>query len=101
MHRRSSTSPESFLESPPWPRSKSSTNWRRALDDLELSYREANSPFHRTDPFSKTLYVLAVSTTAIFNSSLYVGIGLFVLTFGCAAFFSGVSLRAYWKLGKV
>ena len=71
------------------------------MDDLELSYKEANSPFHRMDPFSKTLYVLAVSTTAIFNSSLYVGIGLFVLTFSCAAFFSGVSLRAYWKLGKV
>ena len=71
------------------------------MDDLELSYKEANSPFHRMDPFSKTLYVLAVSTTAIFNSSLYVGIGLFVLTFSCAAFFSGVSLHAYWKLGKV
>jgi energy-coupling factor transport system permease protein len=53
------------------------------------------------DPFSKTLYMLAVSISAIFNSSLYFGIGLFVLTFVCAAFFTGVSLRAYWKFGKV
>src|SRR5918992_5686121 len=53
------------------------------------------------DPFSKTLFMLAVSITAIFNSSLYVGVGLFVLTFVCAAFFSGVSLRTYWKFGKV
>jgi energy-coupling factor transport system permease protein len=53
------------------------------------------------DPFSKTLYMFAVSTSAIFNSSLYVGIGLFVLTFVCAAFFSGVSLRDYWRFGKV
>jgi energy-coupling factor transport system permease protein len=71
------------------------------LDDLELSYKEADSAFHRMDPFSKTLFMLAVSVSAIFNSSLYVGIGLFVLTFVCAAFFSGVSLSAYWKFGKV
>jgi energy-coupling factor transport system permease protein len=71
------------------------------LVDLELSYKEADSAFHRMDPFSKTLFMLAVSITAIFNSNLYVGVGLFVLTFVCAAFFSGVSLRAYWKFGKV
>src|SRR5919109_2292517 len=52
-------------------------------------------------PFSKTLYILAVSTTAIFNSSLYVGVGLFLLTLVCAAFFSGVSLRTYWKFGRI
>ena len=53
------------------------------------------------DPFSKTLYITGVSFAAIFNSSLYVGIGIFVLAFVCAAFFTGVSLRAYWKFGKV
>lgn len=71
------------------------------MDDLELSYKEADSPFHRMDPVSKILYIFAVSTTAIFNSSLYVGIGLFVLTFVCAAFFSGVSLRTYWAFGRI
>jgi energy-coupling factor transport system permease protein len=71
------------------------------LDDLELSYQEADSAFHRMDPFSKMLFIIAVSITAIFNSSLQVGIGLFLLTFVCAAFFSGVSLRTYWKFGRI
>jgi energy-coupling factor transport system permease protein len=71
------------------------------LEDLELSYREADSPFHRMDPFSKTLYILGVSFAALFNSSLYVGVGIFLLTLVCAAFFTGVSLRVYWKFGKV
>jgi energy-coupling factor transport system permease protein len=71
------------------------------LEDLELSYKEGDSPFHRMAPLSKTLYILAVSTTAIFNSSLYVGVGLFLLTLVCAAFFSGVSLRTYWKFGRI
>jgi energy-coupling factor transport system permease protein len=71
------------------------------LDDLELSYQKADSTFHRMDPFSKLLYIVAVSITAIFNSSLQVGIGLFLLTFACAAFFSGVSLRTYWKFGRI
>lgn len=71
------------------------------MEDLELSYRPSDSAFHRMDPFSKTLYVLAVSFVAIFNSSLYVGLGLFIFTFVCAAFFSGVSLRSYWTFGRV
>jgi energy-coupling factor transport system permease protein len=71
------------------------------LDDLELSYKQSDSAFHRMDAFSKTLYVLAISISAIFNTNLYVGVGLFVLTFVCAAFFSGVSLRTYWKFGRV
>jgi energy-coupling factor transporter transmembrane protein EcfT len=53
------------------------------------------------DPFSKTLYVFAVSFVAIFNSSLYVGLGLFIFTFVCATFFSGVSLKTYWSVGRV
>jgi energy-coupling factor transport system permease protein len=71
------------------------------VDDLELSYQEGDSAFHRMDPFSKTLYILAVSIAAIFNTSLQVGVGLFLFTFICAAFFSGVSLRMYWKFGRI
>jgi energy-coupling factor transport system permease protein len=71
------------------------------VDNLELSYRHADSAFHRMSPFAKTLYVTAVSLAAIFNSSLYVGAFLFLFTLVCAAFFSGVSLRTYWTFGKV
>ena len=71
------------------------------MDDLELAYREGDSFFHRMDPFSKTLYILGVSFIAIFNSSLLVGLALFLFTFFCGAFLSGVSLRAYWTFGKV
>ncbi|MQA84039.1 MAG: hypothetical protein GEV03_05245 [Streptosporangiales bacterium] len=71
------------------------------MGDLELSYKEAESPFHRMDPFSKTLFVIAVSFVAIFNSRLTVGVALFLFTFFCAAFLSGVSLRTYWTFGKV
>jgi energy-coupling factor transport system permease protein len=53
------------------------------------------------DPFSKTLYILAVSFAAIFNSNLYVGIGIFLLTLFCATFLTGVPLSTYWKFGKV
>lgn len=53
------------------------------------------------DAFSKTLYIIAVSITAIFNSSLQIGLGLFILTLVCAAFFTGVPLRTYWKFGRV
>jgi energy-coupling factor transport system permease protein len=71
------------------------------MDTFELSYRDASSVFHRMDPFAKTLYIVAVSLIAIFNSSLWVGLTLFLFTLFCAAFLSGVSLRAYWQLGKV
>ncbi|MGH3341758.1 MAG: energy-coupling factor transporter transmembrane component T family protein [Carbonactinosporaceae bacterium] len=71
------------------------------MDDLELAYRDANSPFHRMDPFAKTLYILGVSFVAIFNTNLWVGLALFVFTLCCAAFLTGVSLRAYWTFGKV
>lgn len=71
------------------------------MDDLELAYKNADSPFHRMDPFSKTLYILGVSFVAIFNTNLWVGLGLFLFTFCCAAFLTGVSLRTYWTFGKV
>lgn len=71
------------------------------MEDLELSFRKGDSPFHRMDPFSKTLFIVGISFAALFNSSLYVGVGIFVLSFICAAFFSGVPLSAYWKFGKV
>lgn len=66
-----------------------------------LSYREADSVFHRMTPFSKLLYVMSISTVAIFNTNLYVAIGLWVFAFMVAAFFTGVSLKQYWTLGKV
>lgn len=71
------------------------------MDDLELSFKDAESTFHRMDPFAKTLYVVAVSFVAIFNSNLYVATFLLLFTLFCAAFLSGVSLRTYWTLGKV
>jgi energy-coupling factor transport system permease protein len=71
------------------------------MADLELAYKDAESFFHRMDPVSKVLYVTAVSFVAIFNSSLVVGFALFLFTFFCAAFLTGISLRTYWSLGKV
>lgn len=69
--------------------------------NLELSYKRVDSPFHRMTPFSKLLFVTGISFVAIFNTNLWVGIGLFVLAFLIAAFLTGVSLRQYWALGKV
>ncbi|MQA79099.1 MAG: hypothetical protein GEV10_11595 [Streptosporangiales bacterium] len=71
------------------------------MTDLELSYRHADSVFHRMDPVSKTLFVLGVSFVAIFNSSLYVGLTLALFSLFCAAFLTGVSLRTYWIFGRV
>lgn len=71
------------------------------MDDLELAYKDADSAFHRMDPFSKMLYILGVSFVAIFNTNLWVGLGLFIFTFCCAAFLTNVSLRTYWTFGKV
>jgi energy-coupling factor transport system permease protein len=71
------------------------------LEDLELSYREGDSAFHHMDPFSKTLYVTAISLVAIFNSNLYVGLAMFLFTLFCAAFLTGISLKTYWKFGRV
>lgn len=33
------------------------------MDTFELSYRDAASVFHKTDPFSRTLFIVAVRTT--------------------------------------
>lgn len=71
------------------------------MADLELSYRDANSFFHRMDPVSKTLFIIGVSFVAIFNANIYVGLTLFLFCFACAAFFTGVSLRTYWVFGRV
>lgn len=71
------------------------------MADLDLAYKEAQSPFHRMDPFAKTLYILGVSFIAIFNTRVWVALLLFLFTFFCAAFLSGVSLRTYWTFGKV
>ncbi|MCZ0953811.1 MAG: hypothetical protein OXJ56_14670, partial [Rhodospirillaceae bacterium] len=67
----------------------------------QLSYVRAESLAHRMTPFSKLLLVLSVSFVAIFNTNLYVGAGLFAVCFVFAAFFTGVSLRQYWALGRI
>lgn len=69
--------------------------------NTDLSYKEGDSVFHRMTPASKLLYVMSISMVALFNTNLYVAIGLFVFAFGAATFFTGVSLRQYWAFGKV
>ena len=71
------------------------------MADFDLSYKQGNSLAHRMTPFSKLLLVLSVSFVAIFNTNLYVGAGLFLISFLFAAFFTGVPLREYWALGKI
>lgn len=71
------------------------------MPNLELSFREASSPFHRMTPSSKLIFVIAVSFVAIFNRNMWVAIGLFLFNLLLAAFLTGVSLKAYWQLGKV
>lgn len=67
----------------------------------ELSFIRGDSLAHRMTPFSKLLLVLSVSFVAIFNTNLYVGAGLFAACFAFAAFFTGVSLKQYWALGRI
>jgi energy-coupling factor transport system permease protein len=67
----------------------------------ELSFKQGDSLLHRMTPFSKLLIVLSVSFVAIFNTNLWVGIGLFLLTLFAALFLSGVPFRQYWTLGKI
>ena len=71
------------------------------MTNLELTYREASSPFHRMSPFSKLLYVFGVSFMALFNTNLWVGFGLFLFTVIIALFFTGTSAATYWSLLKV
>jgi energy-coupling factor transport system permease protein len=70
------------------------------MPELELSYKQADSFFHRASPVAKTLYVVAVSFVAIFNQSLVVMAALVLFTVACAAA-SGVPARTYWTFGKV
>jgi energy-coupling factor transport system permease protein len=71
------------------------------VPNVELSFRRGDSLFHRMTPFAKLLFVMSVSFVAIFNTNLYVGVGLFVLALSVAAFFTGIPLRQYWALGKI
>lgn len=68
---------------------------------VELSFKKGDSLFHRMTPFSKLLLVLSVSFVAIFNTNLYVGIGLFLLCLLAALALTGVPFRQYWALGKI
>jgi energy-coupling factor transport system permease protein len=71
------------------------------LANLELSYRDVDSPFHRMTPFSKLIWIMGVSFVAIFNTNLWVALGLFLFNVFIAAFLTKVSLRNYWTLLKV
>ncbi|MGH8870861.1 MAG: energy-coupling factor transporter transmembrane component T family protein [Acidimicrobiia bacterium] len=71
------------------------------MANLELSYREVDSPFHRMTPTSKLVWITGVSFVALFNTNLYVGAGLFLFNLFIAAFLTNVPLRSYWALGKV
>ncbi len=71
------------------------------MAEFELSFKQGNSIFHRMSPFSKVLFVLSVSFVAIFNTNLYVGVGLFLFCLALALFFTGVPFRNYWALGKI
>ena len=71
------------------------------MANVELSFKQGDSLFHRMTPFSKLLLVLSVSFVAIFNTNLYVGIGLFLFCLAIALFFTGVPFRQYWALGKI
>lgn len=67
----------------------------------ELSFKQGDSLFHRMTPFSKLLFVLSVSFVAIFNTNLYVGVGLFCMCLVLALFLTGVPFKQYWALGKI
>lgn len=71
------------------------------MANLELSYRDVDSPFHRMTPFSKLLWITGVSFVAIFNRNLWVALGLLLFNVFIAAFLTNVSLRTYWSLLKV
>lgn len=71
------------------------------MANVELSFKQGDSLFHRMTPFSKLLFVLSVSFVAIFNTNLYVGIGLFLFCLSFALFLTGVPFRQYWALGKI
>ena len=68
---------------------------------VELSFKKGSSLFHKMTPFAKLLFVLSVSFVAIFNTNIYVGVGLFLLCFFVACFCTGVPLKQYWALGKI
>lgn len=68
---------------------------------VELSFKKGDSLFHRMTPFSKLLLVLSVSFVAIFNTNLYVGIGLFGACLLFALLATGVPFKQYWALGKI
>ena len=66
-----------------------------------LSFEGGDSLFHQMTPFSKLLFILSISFVAIFNTNIYVGVGLFLLCFFVASFCTGVPLKKYWVLGRI
>ena len=66
-----------------------------------LSFERGDSLFHQMTPFSKLLFILSISFVAIFNTNIYVGVGLFLLCFFVASLCTGVPLKKYWVLGRI
>ncbi len=64
-----------------------------------LSFEGGDSLFHQMTPFSKLLFILSISFVAIFNTNIYVGVGLFLLCFFIASFCTGVPLKntGFWE----
>lgn len=71
------------------------------MAEFELSYRKADSPFHRMSPASKLLWITGVSFAALFNTNLYVAVGLFLFNLFIALYLTNVAFQTYWTLWKV
>lgn len=71
------------------------------MANFELSFREAESPFHRMSPASKLLWIMGVSFMALFNTNLWVGVALFLFNLFIALFLTHIPFRVYWTLWRV
>lgn len=67
---------------------------------LELVYHEGHSFFHRTDPLSKLLYVIAVSFLMATGFDFYKQLGMLLIVAPIALILSGVPFRSYWAFIK-
>jgi energy-coupling factor transport system permease protein len=67
---------------------------------LELVYHEGASFFHRTDPLSKLLYVIAVSFLMATGFDFYKQLGILLVVAPIALILSGTPFRTYWAFIK-
>lgn len=68
--------------------------------NLELVYHEGKSFFHRTDPLSKLLYVIAASFLMAKAFDFYKQILLMVVALAVALLLTGTPFRSYWRFLK-